>query len=319
MDKQAIIYDAIVVGGGPAGLSAATWLARYRRRTLVVDSGEYRNAAAQRTHGYLGSDPTEPMALLDRGRRDLRRYPQAEWASGVASAASALAGGGFELTVDRREQRCRRLVLATGVVDVVPDADGFEEHYGASVFHCISCDGFEARDQAVVALGWDAKVAAFALELKDWASTVTVVTDGRRLEVDGASRAALERHGVAVVEDEAGAFVGRRGDLEGVRLGGGRLLPCSLAFFSLSNSPRGELADQLGCRRTDQGCIEVDEQNQTSVDGVYAAGDITPGMQLAVVAAGKGAVAGAACAMSLHGEPAVPGAPTPAPDPEREL
>jgi thioredoxin reductase len=311
---QAMRYDVVVVGGGPAGLAAATWLGRYRRRTLVVDGGDQRNRLSQRSHGYLGSDPDEPLRLLARAQRDLRSYPQVELRHGRATAASA-EDGGFVVMVGGEELRCRRLILATGVVDVVPQVDGFIEHYGVDVFHCVTCDGYEARDRAVVAFGWDAHVASFALELLDWAESVTVVTDGRHLAGDGTGRSALTRHGVEVVEEEAAALLGRRGRLEGVRLRGGRVLPCSLAFFSIENTPRGQLADQVGCRRTEEGCIEVDADGQTSVPGVYAAGDITPGMQLVQVAAGKGAVVGTACAMSLYGEPAVAGAPEPAPDP----
>ncbi|MCA1692970.1 MAG: NAD(P)/FAD-dependent oxidoreductase [Actinobacteria bacterium] len=307
------------MGGGPAGLSAATWLARHRRRVVLLDAGERRNRWVEQTHGYLGLDPVDPRTLLARATEAYCRYPTAELVEGRAPSIEGVPDGGFRVRVDDggaagRSLLVRRLVLATGVEDEFPDVDGFFDHYGADVFHCPSCDGYEARDREVVAFGWSEKVAAFALGLLDWAAGVTVVTDGTAFEGDAECRAALERHGVALLEDDAEALLGVRGALEGVRLRGGSTIPCQLAFFSIEHRPRNELAIQLGCDLTSDGCLVVDEHGQTTVPGVYAAGDVIPGLQLVQVAAAQGAVAGVACAMSLRGEPAGPGAPEPAPD-----
>jgi thioredoxin reductase len=185
------------------------------------------------------------------------------------------------------------------VEDRFPEVENFFEHYGASVFHCPTCDGYEARDCAVVVFGWSRQVTGFALTLLGWASTVSVVTDGRRFEGDAAERLALEANGVAVLEDDAVELVGGRGHLEGVRLARGGQVPCQLAFFSIAHVPRTELALDLGCRLTEEGCVEVDAEGATSVSGVYAAGDLTPGLQLVQVAAAKGTVAGVSCAQSL--------------------
>jgi thioredoxin reductase len=314
-----------VVGGGPAGLSAATWLARHRRRVFVLDGGEYRNELVERTHGYLGRDNTDPKDLLARARSELVAYPTAQLQRGRATSARTETDGTFSLDFedggdsDNGSLSTRRVVLATGVVDLFPEVDGFFDHYGASVFHCPTCDGYEARDRHVVVLGWSADVAGYALTLLDWAADVTIVTDGTRFEGDRARRAALDRHGVAILEDDAVAFLGTRGDLQGVRLRGGQVLTCDLAFFSIGHRPRTDLAVQLGCELTEQGCITVDDECRTTVAGVYAAGDVTPGIQLVQVAAAKGTIAGVTCAISLRGEPAAPGAPEPGPDVEAEL
>ena len=312
--------DAVVIGGGPAGLAAATWLGRYRRRTLVVDSGDYRNRFTELTHGFLGRDPVPPMELLGDARRDLQQYDTVEYRSGRVTRLVAEDAGRFTVELDGgRRTTARRVVLATGVDDTFPEVGNFWEHYGASVFHCPSCDGYEARDQHIVAFGWNPHVTAFALELLDWAASVTLVTDGRRFEGDDQCREVLDRHGIALLEDDAVEFLGTRGELQGVRLRSGRTIPCALAFFSIVNTPRLELADQLGLARTGEGCIDTDAHGETSVPGVYAAGDMTPGPQLAIVAAAKGTIAGVACAMSLYGERPVGGAPAPAPDPAAEL
>ena len=307
-------WDAVVIGGGPAGLSAATWLGRYRRRTLVVDAGEQRNRVVEHTHGYLTRDGASPHAILTTAATGVDAYScverrQAEVLSVDGSEGSfvvSLSGGG--------RVEAKRVVLATGVVDAVPDVDGFDDHYGADVFHCPSCDGFEAAGCDVVVLGWSAHVAGFALELLDWAASVTVVTDGRRFEGDDKHHRALADHGIELLEDDAIALVGRRGDLRQVQLRSGRRLDCQMAFFSLGHQPRTPLAEKLGCERTADGYLRVDEHGKTSVTGVYAAGDVTPGLQLLQVAAAKGTTAGVGCAMSLRREPPLANGPRRAPD-----
>lgn len=154
------MYDAIVIGGGPAGVAATTWLARYRRRVLLVDAGEPRNRWADAAHGYLGFDPVDPAILRQRAHRDLSAYPTAVRVIGKATRAGALHDGGFEGMVDGDSLRTRRLVLTTGVADEFPDVEGCFEHYGADVFHCPSCDGYQAQDRPVVAFGWSAHGAA---------------------------------------------------------------------------------------------------------------------------------------------------------------
>jgi thioredoxin reductase len=309
----------IVVGGGPAGLSAATWAARYRRSVLVVDGGEYRNRWAQESHGYLGSDPADPMGLLQRARKDLGRYPEVAFVSGQATAARREPDGRFVVTVDGADHAGLRLVLATGVVDEFPDVGGFFDHYGRSVFHCATCDGYEAQDRMVVVLGWGAQVVAFTVGLLDWASQLTIVTEGHPLEGDDRHRALLSRHGIGLVEDDAVELVGVPGELRGVRLAGGDVLDADLVFFNIAHRPRLDLARQLGCEIDESDCLCVDRDGRTTVDGCYAAGDITPGFQLVPVAVGKGAAAGVACAISLQGEQGSPVSPPPAPDARAEL
>ncbi len=314
------LYDAIIVGGGPAGLAAASWLGRYRRCVLVLDSGEYRSQWTETSHGYLGADPVDPAELLERGRREVHAYPTVELRRARVTELRREPDGPFvALLADGGEERACRLVLATGVRDVFPEVEGFYDHYGASVFHCPTCDGYEARDRHVVVLGWSAQVAGFALSLLDWAKEVTVVTDGRPFDGVEQHRSALERFGVRLVEDDAVSFVGRRGELSGVRLRGGETLRTEMVFFSIAHRPVHSLAQSLGCELTEEGCVAVDSNNETTVRGVYAAGDLTPGMQLLQVAAAKGAVAGVSCALSLQGEPGGDASPTPAPDPEAEI
>lgn len=314
------MFDVVVIGGGPAGLSAATWLGRYRRRTLVVDSGEYRNRWVERVHGFLGHDPVAPDELLRSARQDLAQYPHVELRRGSMTDLERTPNGSFLVrTADTDEVAARRLVLATGVRDEFADVAGFAEHYGHDVFHCPTCDGFDARGECVAVFGWDPHVAGFALELLDWASEVRIVTNGRGFDIEETDRRTLASHGIQIIEDEVVALLGEPGSLEGVQLKSGTRTRCTMGFFSIGHRPRNTLAAQLGCQIDELGYVVVDEECQTSVRGVYAAGDLTPGMQLVAVGVGKGAIAGVACAMSLHGEAEVPGTPRPAPDVGQEL
>jgi thioredoxin reductase len=313
------VYDAVVVGGGPAGLSAATWLARYRRSVLVVDSREYRNRWVEQSHGYLGSDPADPMALLATARAQVSHYPTVVLCDGAATTARRDNQDRFVVGVGNQEFVALRMILATGVVDQFPDVVGFVDHYGTSVFHCPTCDGYEAKDRTVVVFGWSESVTGFALELLDWAGRLTILTQGRRFEGDERDRQVLADHGVQLVEDDAVALVGQRGQLQRVRLRSGGSIEADLVFFSIAHHARVHLAEQLGCELTEDGCLLVDSEGQTTIEGLYAAGDITPGIQLVSVAVGKGAIAGVACATSLRGQRGAPGSPTPAPDPETEL
>jgi thioredoxin reductase len=307
--------DVVVVGGGPAGLAAASWLGRYRRSVVVIDSGDYRARMVERSHGYLGRDPQTPLDLIARGREEVLAYPTAQVRSGRVAGISRREDGLFDVDLGTEALLAHRVVIASGVRDAFPDVEGFDEHYGASVFHCPACDGYEARDRDVVALGWDPQLVGFSATLKNWARSVTVVTNGRRFQGDESCRVQLADCDVDLVEEDALSFAGVRGSLEGVRLQSGRVLPASLVFFSVAHHPRVDLATSLGCALDPEGYVAVDEQGRTSVDGVYAAGDVVPGLQLVQVAAAQGVAAGVACAQSFFGEQGAPTSPSPAPDP----
>jgi thioredoxin reductase len=311
---SALEVDAVVVGGGPAGLAAALWLGRYRRSVVVVDSQEYRSAAVDHSHGYLGRDPQTPVQLMERGREELLAYPTAS-VRHVSVSSIQRRDGLFHVQLSEGSLLAHRVVLATGVRDVFPDVAGFDEHYGASVFHCPACDGYEARDRDVIAIGWSAALVGFANTLLNWARSVTVVTNGHRFDGDENCRAVLADNGIELIEQDAASFVGARGALESVRLDDGRCLPASLVFFSLAHVPQVDLATSLGCELDEDGYVVVDREGQTTVEGVYAAGDLTPGLQLVQVAAASGAVAGVGAAQSFFGTAGAPTSPEPGPDP----
>jgi thioredoxin reductase len=316
-----VLHDAVVVGGGPAGLAAATWLARFRRDVVVVDGGDYRAARVEHSHGYLGRDPQSPLDLIQTARAQLAGYRTATYMSDrVIAGRRDPADGSFHLEcASGSTLQALRVVLATGVADTCPELAGFDEHYGASAFHCPACDGYDAEGRDVVAYGWDERLVGFATSLLNWARSVTVLTSGHRFAGDQACLDVLRRHDVEVIETPAKALVGRRGELRGIELEDGRCVPTSLFFFSVAHQPRTDLAEALGCGIDDDGYVVVDANGATTVEHVFAAGDLTPGLQLVQVAAAQGTAAGVAAALSLQGEPGSPLSPPPAPDAPGEV
>lgn len=310
--------DVVVVGGGVGGLSAAMWLGRYRRATLVVDSGAQRNLPAHSSHGYLTRDGVSPEELLELARRDATSYGSVRIERGEVTSV-ARAGDDFDVAIGDRDVTAHRVVLATGVGDVHPDIPGFDDLYGHAVFHCSCCDGFEARGQEVVAIGWGEHTAGYALDLLEWGARVTLVTNGETFEGDESCRIALERNDIEIVEERVVGFQSDGASMTAARLESGRVIPGTMAFFSIAHHPRVALAQALGCDIDDDGYIVVDEHGRTSVEGVYAVGDVTPGEQLVQVAAAAGAIAGIACALSLRGIESASPAPVPGPDPAEEL
>ena len=212
-----------------------------------------------------------------------------------------------------------RLILATGVRDVMPDIENLADHFGSTVFTCPSCDAYESRGKAVVVFGFSEFVAGFAIGLLDWAISVTVVTNGQHFEGGPRCRDALQRNNIELIEDDVTMLEGEPGTLRAAVLRTGRRVPCEIGFVNIGHEHRDDLFLQLGCALRDDGCIDVDHDQQTTVTGVYAAGDISPGPHLIQVAAAQGAIAGLAAAQSMRGEAAAAGAPTPAPDPTTEL
>ncbi|WP_206473271.1 NAD(P)/FAD-dependent oxidoreductase [Dietzia sp. KRD202] len=317
--------DVLVIGGGPAGLSAATWVGRYQRSTLLVDAGCQRNLAAQRIHGMLGTGPTTPAEFYADVDEGLREYPTVRRLGGVvtdlvkesderfvariAPGATTVGGDHDPLTVT-----AKRIVLATGVRDRLPDLAGIDDHYGVDVHHCPACDGLTAAGGRIIVLGVGAHVPAYASELLDWATEVVIITESDTDPAfDDDQRAACAEHDIEVIDGVARELVGAPGQLEGVRLADGRVIAGSKVFFSYAHHPTNELATSLGCELDDEGGLTVNAMQLTSVDGVYAAGDIVTGLQLVPIAVGTGAAAGVACATSLRGHATAECVPDPAP------
>ena len=294
-------YDCIIVGGGPAGLSAALMLGRCRRRVLVCDGGEPRNARSHALHGYLTRDGTPPGEFLDLARAQLGRYETVELRVQVIADAAPIAAG-FELTADDGERlRTRKLLLATGVKDELPAVDGLEPLYGTSVHHCPYCDAWEWRDQPLAVYGRGDAASGLALALTFWTPDVVLCSDGPS-ELGAAHLEQLAAAGVELRETPVRRLEGRNGLLERVVFADGQALPRRALFFAGGQHQRSRLAERLGCRFTSKGTVDTGSYEATNVPGLYVAGDASKEAQFVVVAAAEGTEAGMAIHKSLMAE-----------------
>lgn len=291
-------YDCIIVGAGPAGLSAALFLARYRRRVLTFHHNSPRNLYSHGVHGFLGHHGIQPVELLARGRDEVALHGGLIMEACVTKA-ERIDDEHFRLTVGvaqspKQTFAARRLLIATGLHDLLPDCPGFRDFYGATVHHCPDCDGFEVSNKRVAVLGQGKATVGFTLGLLSWTDQLTLITNGETGDMTDEHRAQLARFNIPLIDHSITALEGDKEAcrLERVRLDDGSALDCDALFFNLGTRPASDLHTQLGCKLDEEcGLIWVNEERQTSVRGVYAAGDITPHSQLAVVAAAEGAMA----------------------------
>lgn len=284
-------FDVIVVGAGPAGLSAALILGRCRRTVLVCDTGKPRNAASHALNGYLTRDGIPPSEFLSIGRRELAKYTTVRLIATGATAAECVPGGRFKVALeDGTVVFSRKLLLATGVVDNVPDVPGLKALYGSSVFHCPYCDGWEVRDQPIAIYGRGSRGLGLSLELTAWSADIVLCTDGPS-EIDAEGLARLERNGIKVREDRVTALEGTDGILERVVFEHGDPLPRRAMFFTTGQSLQSELALHLGCEVNEKGTISTGKYEKTHLPGLFVAGDASRAVQWVVVAAAEGAEA----------------------------
>jgi thioredoxin reductase len=278
-------YDALIIGAGPAGLSAALMLGRCRRSVLVVDANEPRNGAAQALHGYLTQDGVTPGELRDRGRADLRAYPSVQ-ISDTRVLRAQREEGGFQATLETGEScGSRLLLLATGRVDPVPTLPGFREFFGRGVHHCPYCDGWEHRGRPLGVYGSQRGAREIAKLLLTWTDDVTLYLDGATppRASDGAPPI---RTLAAAVSRLEGA-----GKLERVVLADGSVHRCDALFFCSACTQRSPLPRQLGCQLDEEESVRCTGHRAEGVPGLFVAGNVRGGVHLAITAAAEGAEA----------------------------
>jgi thioredoxin reductase len=276
-----------VYGWCPAGLAAALWLARYRLRVRLFDAEEPRNAPTWAVHGYLGLEAVPPMELRRIGRRQALDAGAEFEAATVVGVEGAIDDFRVRLA-DGREVGGRRLLFATGLRDIVPEIPGLRRYYGTSIWHCPDCDGPSTVGLRVGVLGWGRQIAAFCMEMLTWTDRLTLLTHGHPAELPERSREALRRFGIPVLTQEIRRLEGEGGSVRRAVLADGTTLEVDALFFHIAYGPGSSLPIELGCDASEEAIVLVDEDHRTSVAGVYAAGDLTPGSKLAIRAAAEG-------------------------------
>lgn len=295
-----MIYDAIIVGGSFAGLSAAMQLARARRRVLLIDAGQPRNRFAAHSHGFLGQDGKSPQAIVQVARDQLAHYPTVSFLDGQAVNASAQAGTLRITMADGQTVQGQRLILATGLRDALPALPGLQERWGKTVLHCPYCHGYEVAGSPLGVMAAHPLSAHQAMLLPDWGPT-TYFTQGE-FEPDDEQAAVLQKRGVRIERSPIVELMGTAPSLDAVKLADGRRMAIHALFVAARTHMASPLAMQLGCAFNEGPLgpvIHVDEFRQTSVPNVYAAGDAAIPMSNATLASASGVMAGVCVHRSL--------------------
>jgi thioredoxin reductase len=297
------MHDVIVIGGGPAGLSAALVFGRQRRKVLVVDGGRVRNAPASEMHMYLSRDGFPPYRLLELGREELAAYPSVEVRPGSVLAARGTKGDFTVELADGSTERARRLVLATGQVDEPYDIPGLPERFGHSVFHCPFCHGWETRGKTLAVVTSVPHEAMLALYVADRFSDDVVLCTHGPLDLPDEIAARLSERGIEVIAEPITEIAGEPDHLR-LRFADGQVLERQAIYHRAPTRQHSELAAQLGCEILDDGTVRVDELQETTVPGVAAAGDTAklPAVPDAATLVSLGAADGVRAALWMDGD-----------------
>ena len=293
------LLDVIIVGAGPAGLSAALILGRCLRRVLVCDAGEPRNAASHAMHGYLSRDGISPAEFLKIGREQLAPYETVAFRK-IKVEHVEPGGGNFTVVLEGGERvLSRMLLLATGLVDELPKIENFRRFYGVSAHNCPHCDGWEHRGQPIAVVGGCKDAADLALELRLWTKDIILCTNGAPT-CDRAALDLLERNEVKVIQTPIARLDGTGAQLERIIFQDGSENKRGALFFSPGQYQRSPLAEMLGCEFCpEDGCVQCDDDASTCVAGVFIAGNASRGLQLVIAAAAEGMQAGFAINSAL--------------------
>jgi len=279
-------YDVAIVGGGAAGLSAALVLGRARRRVVVIDGGSPRNAPAAHMHGFLSRDGMPPAELLELARQEAGGYGVELVSDEVVSVEPA-----FSVGLESGETiHARRLLLATGATDELPEIPGVRERWGRDFLHCPYCHGWEVRDLPLGVLATGPGSVEYAQLIRQWSDDVVYFAHTHELVTS--EREQLEARGIHVVDGDVQQLVVEEDSLSGVALADGRTVARAALFIRPNMRPRlGRLLEHLGCELDDLGFVRVDAAGGTTTPGVWAAGNVANPRAQVITAAGEGSAA----------------------------
>lgn len=291
-----MIHDCAIIGGGPAGLNAALVLGRARRNVVLIDNGKPRNAVTQESHGFITRDGISPGEFRKIAHQEISKYPsvhiQQETITHVEREASTST---FLLTTDRGATiQARKIILATGLKEILPNVDGIKGYYGKSLFSCPYCDGWELRDKPLIVISENQHAFHMAKIVYNWSRDVVICTNGQEV-LTPEQKEVLGQKNIKVYGQKITALAGKEGYLEKVIFEDGIEVERKGGFIRAGWLHASSLGEALGCKTNDSGGIVADDLGRTTISGVYAAGDssiIAPSQVIIAAASGSRAAIG---------------------------
>lgn len=294
-------FDAIIIGGSYAGLSAAMALGRSLREVLIIDSGLPCNRYTPHSHNFITHDGETPAAIADKARKQVLKYNTIQWHSGLAVAGQKT-GRGFNITTERGEMfRSKKLVFATGIRDIMPDIRGFAECWGKSVIHCPYCHGYEFRNHKTGIMANGEKALHLASLVNNLTSNISILTSGKA-NFDAEQTAKLHKHNIAVIETPIAEINHDMGLMSHVSFKDGSKQDFTAVYAAIPFEQHSAIPLTLGCDLTETGHIKVDMFQKTSVEGIFACGDNSHPMRSVANAVASGNITGTMVNHTLTGE-----------------
>lgn len=284
-------FDAIIIGGSYAGLSASMALGRSKRQVLIIDDNNPCNRQTPRSHNFITQDGERPADIKMKALRQVLQYDTVTLFEGTAFAA-AKNDNGFEVRTASGEQfAAKKLLFATGVTDIMPDIKGFAECWGISVIHCPYCHGYEVKDTPLGIISNGDPAFEFCRMIHHWSKDLVLFTNGKA-QISDEHLASIIKHHIPVVEEEIKELHHHDGSLVSVELKNGKHYQLNAVFSRTANRQHCTIPEQLGCELNEQGLLVIDEFQRTNIPGLFAAGDNTTVFRSVIIAAAAGTKAG---------------------------
>ncbi len=284
------LHDVIIVGGGPSGLNAAVVLGRCRRKVLLFDHGNQRNISSHGMHNYLTRDDVKPSDFLDISRKEIEKYGVILKPVAIKHADKKNESHFTVTDVNGTVYHSKKLILATGLKDKLPEVPGAKEIYGTSMHHCPYCDGWEWRDKRIAVYSNRKGGDNLAIVLTRWSSSITLFTDGRKyLKQD--QRDKLKKENINVIDTPVQSFESHDKKLSNIILKDGDKHAADAVFFANGFEVQCDLVESLGCLTGKNSVALTNKSQQTNIAGLYVVGDASKDMHFVVVAAAEGAKA----------------------------
>lgn len=293
-------FDAIIIGGSYAGLSAGMALGRSLRSVLIIDAGQPCNRYAPHSHNFITHDGESPAAIAQKAKEQVLKYPTITWLDGKAIDAAKIDEGFVIVTEAGESFSASKLLFATGVIDELPDTPGFAECWGKTIVHCPYCHGYELRGLETGVLLSNDIAAQMGQLIANWTDKLTIFTNGPS-KIDSKDKVKLDEKGIKVIDKLVTGFIQQEGKLSAIQLDDKEEWPLQVVYSHPLRIQHTNLPEKLGCKLTEHDLLEVNGFQQTTVPGIYAAGDNCTIFRAVSAAVANGTMAGAMINKELVG------------------